>query len=1180
MQDSGGEREIRVFISSPSDVGVERARAAAVLRELSAEFAGRFRLAPVLWEESYYSAHQTFQQAIPKPSSCDLVVCILWKRLGTELPPDFNRPDGTTRTGTEYEFEEALEAALAQDAPDILVYRKRVLIDADRVGQEAAETRALNAFWQKWFSDEHGNFTASFDRFETADEFHEKLKRSVRQWLGRLGDAVTWPVAELGSPFRSLEPFGASHARVFFGRRRAIRQAVSKLAAAAAKGCPFLIVLGGSGTGKSSLVRAGVIPFLTAERGFGAGEWLAATIRPALLGDDPTGGLAEALMAVLPELAADDPGLPMRSRPAAAAEAVAAALGARPGGARLVLLVDQLEEVLLRPAEARESLIAVLDALARAGVWVVATLRNDRYAEFQASPGLVRLKADGDSFDLLPPGPPEIREIIEGPARAAGLRFEETPERSLMELLEAAARDRGALPLLQFTLQSLFIERDPASGTLLLAVYDRLGGLAGAIAGEAERLVAGLPDPLRAALPGLLLNLVEIEEGKDGAAARTLDRAALADAARRELAARMVEFRLLTIDGGGAGARLRLAHEALLTGWPMLADLIREHRQFLAVRRRLEADAAAWVAQERPADLLLPSGRRLAEAAEALAGNRADLDPDSIALVEASAEAERRRLDEQAEAQRRELELRAEAAEAREQAARRLYRRTRLAVAVVSVLLLAMIGVAALWLKQREVATARAVEAEHSYTTALKAASQTLNVVDRAAGAGRVTLPVKQALIAITGEAFGTLPSENEIPEATEARARLLIAEETANAAAAVDLGRKAIELSQGLVRRDPANLGYQEVLQEAHWQLGSSLIIAGDLAGASEHFAAAEAITAPLAEAHPEDSLWKIRLATNRRFVAEIMVRRGDLSGALDRFRQCDDAVGEGDVLLAEGDLAGATAAYRKALDATLDRINKLGTNSNLEAAAAVGHLKVGDALRVQGDVAAAEGEYDASVKAARGLFQNMQGNFTTARILYEAERGAADMALAKGDAAGALAQYQAIAGEVAKSVATAPKTPEWQAEADEIQERIGDVRMAGKDYAAAESQYRAELAATATVTGMVPEDAQWRRDVELAHGRLAAALAAKGDPAGAAAEYRIQNDLAAKLTALAPDNADWRRDLALGLAGLGAVSTDRQEAADALARCAAAAVGTPSDPRDELAHDPRDQCRAGAGK
>ena len=76
------------------------------------------------WPDGYYTADAGFQPQIEKPSACDIVVCVLWSRLGSELPAEFNRPDGTTRTGTEYEFEEALEAALQHQTPDILVYKK------------------------------------------------------------------------------------------------------------------------------------------------------------------------------------------------------------------------------------------------------------------------------------------------------------------------------------------------------------------------------------------------------------------------------------------------------------------------------------------------------------------------------------------------------------------------------------------------------------------------------------------------------------------------------------------------------------------------------------------------------------------------------------------------------------------------------------------------------------------------------------------------------------------------------------------------------------------------------------------------------------------------------------------------------------------------------------------------
>jgi hypothetical protein len=103
----------RVFLSSPSDVEIERDRAELVAKRLNAERIDHPQLEVVRWELEYYGADASFQDQIPKPSACQLVVCIFWKRIGSELPENYARPDGTIPTGTEYEFEEALQAAAA-----------------------------------------------------------------------------------------------------------------------------------------------------------------------------------------------------------------------------------------------------------------------------------------------------------------------------------------------------------------------------------------------------------------------------------------------------------------------------------------------------------------------------------------------------------------------------------------------------------------------------------------------------------------------------------------------------------------------------------------------------------------------------------------------------------------------------------------------------------------------------------------------------------------------------------------------------------------------------------------------------------------------------------------------------------------------------------------------------------
>jgi len=204
---------------------------------------------------------------------------------------------------------------------------------------------------------------------------------------------------------------------------------------------------------------------------------------------------------------------------------------------------------------------------------------------------------------------------------------------------EAAARDPASLPLLSFVLDELYRRDIQGDGSVLT-----FRTLEGAIARLADRLVDGLGPDLAGAVPALLLALVEIDEIKGTTTSRTLRIAAIAPPLQRELADRLVAERLAVVDETGAGVTLRLTHEALIAHWPRLATLIEEHRAFLVVRRRLQSEAANWETHGRDPDLLLPPGRRLAEADEVLEHRRKDLGHDIISFTEASIEAERQRI--------------------------------------------------------------------------------------------------------------------------------------------------------------------------------------------------------------------------------------------------------------------------------------------------------------------------------------------------------------------------------------------------------------------------------------------------------------------------------------------------------------------------------------------------------
>ncbi|HAJ47960.1 MAG TPA: hypothetical protein DCL54_15415, partial [Alphaproteobacteria bacterium] len=617
--------KLRIFISSPGDVAPERDRAEAVIKGVSATLDG-ITLEAVRWEGRPYSALSTFQTQIDKPSACDLVVSIFWKRLGTELPPEFNRADGTARTGTEFEFEEAMGAAKGREppVPDILVFKKTAAITytEERVDQERAEKRALDAFWSRWFRSAEGHFLAAFDSFTTPDQFARVFERALRGWIDERFRRTDWDIATQGSPFRGLETFDEAHGAVFFGRRRAVEQARAQMLATAERGFPALFLMGASGVGKSSLARAGLLPRLM--RPLGAApmmdQFRRAETLPGLWEGKPARGLARALFAAIPEIAqgdyrdaaalerlfetapdmADTPIVAALDRWAAALQEAEQADAPPRTGA--ILLIDQLEQSFALPTEARALTARLLTRLAQTGrVWLVLTLRSDLYGSLQGDAPLFALKAQGATFDVLPPSPADIREMIEGPARAAGLTYQSVGGVSLAEALERdAGKEPGALPLLQFALKELFAKRTN-EGLMTLEVYDKLGGVAGALAVTADAAIAAEPAEVQGALREVLGQLAHVDlaakEVKD--IARPIPQAAFPPGSpARRLADVLVAQRLILADGGADGATLRVAHENLFEKWPAAKTLLAADRQARDLRSQLERQAKAWGAAE------------------------------------------------------------------------------------------------------------------------------------------------------------------------------------------------------------------------------------------------------------------------------------------------------------------------------------------------------------------------------------------------------------------------------------------------------------------------------------------------------------------------------------------------------------------------------------------------------
>ncbi|MEE8502177.1 MAG: WD40 repeat domain-containing protein, partial [Kiloniellales bacterium] len=697
------DRVIRVFISSPGDVLAARRRAALVCNRLSREFGRFFAVRPILWEYEPMLAAGHFQDVIePAPSDADIVAVILWSRLGTPLPVETERRryeglDGRAPvTGTEWEFEDALRGRQEREArgepalPDLLVYRSNAVPEAralrgDGMREAGDQLDALETFWQRHFVTPDGGFKLAFATYDTADAFEERFQADLRGLLRRRLPEITTPRGTTapevavawhqGSPFRGLQAFDVEHSAIFFGRAEDQRKVIDALAERAGAGTAFVLALGASGTGKSSLARAGVAPDLTVPGVVDRVEaWRRAVLRPAADGEagDLFARVADTLAEAVPELEAelvrmgpDASNLADRLRDGSARDLLRAALyrAAEDGGLtvlpgelppiRLLVIVDQLEELFTAEEEitpeTREAFVDLLQMLATSGVaWVLATMRSDFYGRLADLPALRDLAAADGQYLLAPPSAAQLRQMIELPAAAAGLAYEEDEASgiSLAARLLEEAQGPGALPLLEFALDELYA-RDIAdkggSSTLSFASYRAMGGLRGALTHQAEATVVALGPAYDEALRSVLLALVT--QRQNGApTARTARKVELASTSERaQVVEALITARLLVGGGNESDTSVRLAHEALLTSWPRYGELIAAERDFLRARDRTAARAALWQSEGEP-DGRLMSGIDLAEGQQILRDRRADLSPLVIRFVEASlAAAEARR---------------------------------------------------------------------------------------------------------------------------------------------------------------------------------------------------------------------------------------------------------------------------------------------------------------------------------------------------------------------------------------------------------------------------------------------------------------------------------------------------------------------------------------------------------
>ncbi|MGH8907810.1 MAG: TIR domain-containing protein [Egibacteraceae bacterium] len=409
-------------------------------------------------------------------------------------------------------------------------------------------------------------------------------------------------------PYRGLEVFDAAHAEFFFGRDTDIALVVEKL-----KTSRFLAVLGPSGCGKSSLVRAGMIPALKGGALPGSEGWTVGLVTP---GARPLSVLAPQVARLLPQESMLDIRKQLRADEHHLDLAVSLGMAERPAGERMVLVVDQFEEVFTLCADEAERAAFVANLCYAASipggrVAVVAAMRADFYHRCAAYPALGALMA-ARQFLVSPLDQDALREVIERPARQVGL----TLEAGLAEAILDDVADRpGSLPLLEHVLWEVWQRR---RGRLLtFEAYVASGGVEGALAQRANGVYDGLEPVQREIARRVLLRLVQPGEGSEDTRRRArMDEllTGLAQEADLEAAVKaLADGRLLTTGRDEVtGERVvDVAHEALIRGWPRLRAWIEEDRELLRAQRRLTEATGEWDVNERE-EAFLYRGARLA----------------------------------------------------------------------------------------------------------------------------------------------------------------------------------------------------------------------------------------------------------------------------------------------------------------------------------------------------------------------------------------------------------------------------------------------------------------------------------------------------------------------------------------------------------------------------------------
>ena len=618
------KKKIRIFISSPGDVQQERKIARKVISELNDLYSKFVEIEVLMWEDFPLTVESTFQEGIDfflKEDVIDFAIFILWSRLGTPLCSKFLKPDGTPyQSGTEYEYDLMWDLYRKKGAPRILTYKKTTepLLssrNADELLELIRQKEGVKSFLAEHFHDESTNSNYAYLQFEEETSFETKLrdhlKQLIRRQLGNVGEIREWE----GNPYVGLNSFEYEQSSIFFGRKQIVYETTAQLISNE-NVKRSLIVLGESGSGKSSFVKAGLLPFLCKDNKIDFH-----IVTPSMFGGKVYLGLIDLLVEkynflkdnpFVDELRKgidDNTNFKYLSYPFK-----------NNNCDETIIYIDQFEELFSDTSiteEERLKVILLLKGIVSTQcLSLFITMRSDFYNRFSLYGHLAQIKEWAVVVDLPVISHSEISEIIEEPAKKACLKWEiDHKGNALNERIVSDAAKINDLPLIEFALSELYNLRDE-NDYLTFNAYEKIGGLKGAIVSYADKFYKQLNEKEKASLNEIFSFVIAVSSSHKNTYVRktSLLKELQRNELNRTVLKKLIDAHILVTGKDHMGQpTVTIVHEILIKYWSVIQTWIREQKEFLQSNGYYEQRTQHWLNKDKSSKDLVQERSALLE---------------------------------------------------------------------------------------------------------------------------------------------------------------------------------------------------------------------------------------------------------------------------------------------------------------------------------------------------------------------------------------------------------------------------------------------------------------------------------------------------------------------------------------------------------------------------------------